>query len=499
MRVLIALIALLTIMIILPSQAQASNWQPLPHNCHDPTIHEYLWWENDVLYGSIQGSLGCRALQIDRDALPIDADVVSLHTEMYVTTVNADRNIYISYVDEDNLLGLHFYSNNAHVDVMLNGNPGSASRSSFPVDLNMNAWNTIGIRHDRLAGKMVVTINGQTTVITGINTGHVGQPALGLSVGANRYSSVRYRSILWQEEDVGNYMDVISFSQKDALWGGDLYNQATTWAAWPTMKHWGCAVTSAAMVLKYYDHNQLPDGSSLHPGALNEWLKQQPDGYLGQGLLNWRAITRLTKLNHDLNNSFPIISFLYHGSDLAWLYDQLSANVPVILEQPGHFIVATGWGPSEATIAINDPAHPYKLLSSYNNNFQSARLPKIVDGTTYSISLMTPKSLLVKQNEQIVLPHYQVGNNDLYEWENVSDIDEVIDSIFVDAPADLEQTLTLIVDSEAPLQEIRDVPTGRNSLASMLLAQNQTENTASSRLQILKHKLQAFGQEWHGG
>src|SRR5688572_30899130 len=39
----------------------------------------------------------------------------------------------------------------------------------------------------------------------------------------------------------------------------------------------------------------LPNNAELSPASLNDWLNAQPDGYLGEGAINWLAVSRLTQ------------------------------------------------------------------------------------------------------------------------------------------------------------------------------------------------------------
>jgi hypothetical protein len=126
-----------------------------------------------------------------------------------------------------------------------------------------------------------------------------------------------------------------------------------------TIQEYGCALTSVAMVLQYHGHNIMPD-------KLNDWLKQQPDGYISNGLVNWLAISRYTKL-HDSSSS-PTLEYTRLEPNNTNLTNELESGRPAILKEPGHFIVAKSILPT--TFGINDPGYPNrKELTSYNNSF----------------------------------------------------------------------------------------------------------------------------------
>lgn len=171
-----------------------------------------------------------------------------------------------------------------------------------------------------------------------------------------------YLNTIWSatvEPLVG--LDVPDIKQYSPPWNDDVYDQASVWSNNPTIERWGCALTSATMVLRYYGHSVSPDG-------LNDWLKTQPDGYVGQGLINWLAISRYTREN-DSDNS-PTLEYVRLGSAVGNLDDELNANRPGILQEPGHFVV--GKSKLAASYGINDPAFADRItLASYNNAFLS--------------------------------------------------------------------------------------------------------------------------------
>lgn len=170
-------------------------------------------------------------------------------------------------------------------------------------------------------------------------------------------------------------LSVQVLKQTDPQWTHLTYDLATIWS--PTnsiIDTWGCALTSAAMVLNYYNIHNLPGTPvlPLNPGNLDAWLGLQPDGYIPNGNVNWLALQRLTKQAKANNPTFPFDALEYNrinSSDTATLLADLSHNQPDILEEPGHFVVATGQ--SGSTYTINDPYYPKTLLSDYGNTFTS--------------------------------------------------------------------------------------------------------------------------------
>lgn len=169
-------------------------------------------------------------------------------------------------------------------------------------------------------------------------------------------------------------LNVPLVKQTSNPWQALEYDTAHTWASTTkTIHDWGCALTSAVMVLQYNGILKLPDNSPLNPGTLNAWLKSYPGGYVGNGLVNWIAIQKLTQLARLAFNNpgYTYDALVYkrvNSANTAQLTQDLTNNIPDILEEPGHFVVATG--KQNTTYTINDPYFPRNTLNDgYNNTF----------------------------------------------------------------------------------------------------------------------------------
>lgn len=126
-----------------------------------------------------------------------------------------------------------------------------------------------------------------------------------------------------------------------------------------TIHEFGCALTSASMVLQYHGHNIMPD-------ALNNWLKKEPDGFIRNGLINWLAVSRYTK-DHYSPTSRTLEYKRLDGTNEN-LDNELNNKRPAILKENGHFVVATG--KTTDSYLINDPGYSNRTdLSSYDNKF----------------------------------------------------------------------------------------------------------------------------------
>ncbi|RJQ38901.1 hypothetical protein C4559_00080 [Candidatus Microgenomates bacterium] len=187
-----------------------------------------------------------------------------------------------------------------------------------------------------------------------------------------------YPTEIWFDNVVVRTIDPLSLNvpvlkQTSDPWGTQTYDKANIWNPLnQTIGDWGCALTSATMVLNYHGINKLPNGTSLDPGTLNTWLKTQTDGYIGNGLINWLAISRLSKLAKSINNitNFDALEyFRVNGDHKDILTADLNSNEPDILEEPGHFIVAKGI--QGDSFLINDPYYGKLSLNDYSNTFLS--------------------------------------------------------------------------------------------------------------------------------
>lgn len=208
----------------------------------------------------------------------------------------------------------------------------------------------------------------------------IGLPNTGVSqlvVPANApnaiYAATNNGVYVYGLQNINTSLDVPLLKQTSNPWQAQEYDSAHLWSpANPTINRWGCAMTSATMVFQYHGIKKLPDGTLLDPGTLNTWLKNQPDGYIREGWVNWLALSRLSKLAKNINGlSFDALEYKrINGTNKIQLTDDINNSIPDILEQPGHFIV--GKGIQNNTFSINDPFYNRQTLNDgYSNTFLS--------------------------------------------------------------------------------------------------------------------------------
>jgi hypothetical protein len=132
-----------------------------------------------------------------------------------------------------------------------------------------------------------------------------------------------------------NSLNLPDIKQYSSPWGLMEYNSATNWySSDPTITRWGCALTSASMVLQYHGHDVFPD-------TLNSWLLNQPDGYIGNGYLNWLAVSRYSLQNQSPSSS-PLEFRLFNEPNDPHLKQDINNDQPVIVRVPGHFVTVKG-------------------------------------------------------------------------------------------------------------------------------------------------------------
>jgi|GEM_PF-2645189 len=136
------------------------------------------------------------------------------------------------------------------------------------------------------------------------------------------------------------------YSQKVAPWGGMAYDRASEWAGTErdNIGRWGCALTSVAMILKNYGVKDDSNGD-ITPDELNLWLSNQDDGYIGQGWLNWLAVTRYVRKQYEAGHADTKLEYSRASG--------LPSTLPSIVNEGGHFVVA--YASESASFSINDP------------------------------------------------------------------------------------------------------------------------------------------------
>lgn len=329
-------------------------------------------------------------------------------TTVYRTTINTTDGSLSSWQTTTPLSAGAYRSETIRVNkrlFVIGGGDGNNSLNSNSVryaDINsdgtLSAWKTSANFLPQSVSAGAVAYNNGYLYVTGGYNENNNQP--------NYLNTVYYAKL-----DTSNSLPVPLIKQTDPKWANLEYDSASLWSKEKTtIARWGCVITSAVMVFNYYGITKLPDGTPLTPATLNAWLKARPKGYIGDGLVNWGALTALSKLSKSQNPSFlyDMLEYQKKGANsFSQLTQDLGAGQPDILEEPGHFVVATGT--QDATFTINDPLYPRTLLSDYSNTFKSLRrfIPSNSDGSYIELFVNSAVDIIVKdKNGNVVGESY---------------------------------------------------------------------------------------------
>ncbi|NMC36637.1 hypothetical protein GYA49_06390 [Candidatus Beckwithbacteria bacterium] len=202
-------------------------------------------------------------------------------------------------------------------------------------------------------------------------------------------------------------LDVPFFSQIDDDWKDNEYDHYSSID--PThnsIGDWGCAMTSSAMILKYYGFDTDPFGTQTSPESLNEYLATQ-SGYNKYGALVWSAITKYAKQakeNGLTNPSTRLLEFSYPSYSYQNIKDYIDNSIPSIVkvvtndkdtqtqsDDNLHFVVARGYADNEnlgedGEVYIHDPldeeASDSATLSSNYNGKEYRQIGKFTQSDT---------------------------------------------------------------------------------------------------------------------
>lgn len=188
-------------------------------------------------------------------------------------------------------------------------------------------------------------------------------------VGYNQYiylpgghnGSTYYKSTYKLKLLASQILDVPDLKQYSDPWGDDEYDNASDWsgALDDTMSRWGCALTSATMILQYY-------GLEATPGEVNSWMTIREnegltENFTSEGGVVWAAFSEYFR---DHSDSQSGLEFSYRGIDHQQVKEELGNDIPVILRyrsndeliNSNHFVVATGIKDAENNVYyVNDP------------------------------------------------------------------------------------------------------------------------------------------------
>jgi hypothetical protein len=297
----------------------------------------------------------------------------------------ADRNATFWFRDTLNWTGIHFVSNSWFLSHVANGfviwqKSGYVSLTkdkTYHVQLHLEDGSVkLLLDGSEIFDVHVPTYDGEGGKVTLIaGTGAVSPTQAIFSNVAVALLGVVDELPDWIEK----LLPISLTKQNDPQWTQIEYDTATAWSSGGYgIGDWGCLIASINMILNYYGISQMPDGQEINPETLNAWLNSQPDGYVGGGLVNWSAITRLVRIINEVYSTTKLEYSRIGGDSLGVAVNEINQDRPVILQIPGHFLVGNGIvandNDSELDLIISDPLYEYELFSQHQKDLLSTRI-----------------------------------------------------------------------------------------------------------------------------
>jgi len=338
----------------------------------------------------------------------------------YTPILGTDRNIGFGYQDPQNWSEIHFTNREYNLVRVKDG--GIVMNIFRPYDLLNGQEYHFKIL--LLEGHIQVWLNAEQIVneVDPSFNHNYGKITLKATTGDSYPTKVGFTNVVVHAIAPvdGKRLNVPLFKQNDPLWKNVEYDQAHAWSDKPTIRRWGCALTSLAMMMKYYSLDKMPDGAATTPATLNEWLKSQHDGFFS-GAVNWIAFTRLVRILHELLGTTKLEYARINGPNMSAVKSEITADRPVVLQLPGHFLVADGVLPDNS-ILIKDPIYPFSKLSQHKEPVLSVRTftPSHTD-LSYILLVHQPNLLVkVKDTQGNILPTLQSFYDEVDDSEDSS-------------------------------------------------------------------------------
>lgn len=179
----------------------------------------------------------------------------------------------------------------------------------------------------------------------------------------------------------------------------------------------GCLLTSWTMLINHFGASTE---FSTDPQTLNQWLITH-NGYDSAGFVINDAVAMYAR-----NNGVELYFQGWIANDPSTLDAYLCNGMPVIVEEPGHFILATGKTVHNGTwtYAINDPAYNRSFLTDYANSYNNLAL--------YSTTPTDPRRLIISAHSPVeLLVIDPSGRRTGYDSATGTVLNEIPGSIYV--------------------------------------------------------------------
>lgn len=324
-----------------------------------------------------------------------------------------DRGFVFAWQNPQNFYTLKQFGNTFTIIKVIDGQEKPLQNPSAPAQLQAGATYHMLISVE-LGKKISVSLNGATILDVSdalplfTSTSQPITVALQAGTGANAKTVEFFDNVVVENVPTTPVASDVSllvapWKQSDPAWKDLEYDHGTAWSENPTIRRWGCALTSAAMILDFHGIQQLPDGTPLNPATLNEWLKGQADGYFSTGSINWIAVTRLTKLVSDKLQT-PKLEYKRESSLVDVALQHLQKKLPVVLEIPGHFLVGKGYTADKTDLLIQDPAYAFTHFSQHKVALSSVRTFTPSQTDLSYLLITAPKDVQVEVRDQAGQP-----------------------------------------------------------------------------------------------
>ena len=412
----------------------------------------WSYWQinNQVLYGTLNQSHKLSTLvpkdEYWQNMMEYSVDFV------FKVFDSSDKNFVLGMRDANNFYDFHFYDQQLIVEDIRNGL--SVHFATVPCVLLKNQAYQIHLLYSK--AKIELWINGQ--LIFGTDQSwpapiYGGKFGVKIATGGMAYSRAAFSQIRVSEINSNNVL----FKQTDPIWSDAIYDHAAQWSAQPTIARFGCALSAAAMLLRAYGFMRLENGEELNPLTLNQWLKTQNDGYLGDGLVNWLAISRLSYvLSEQAEALLPKLEFSYFAmanahDDHATLQSLLTNSQGQIASDGQHFFVIEQYVSESDDFKIKDPFYDQEFLSQKEQAIHSLRLftPSQTDLGYFLLVLPRELTYLLTDADAHVLETSRVLEEIAFEEERIGSAWQLI---YYPKPA--SETFTLRLSSAQFTQDL---------------------------------------------
>ena len=307
--------------------------------------------------------------------------------------IGTDKNIAWRYENPSDWVDIHFIGPNpifqrlvlidsSNIQPLLNGNTYHFRIEA--VGNNHKVW-----YYNHNSPNNVSYMEGEDQ----LNNYLTGRPALQASAGADMTSSVAFDNVVVTDLTPRIGLDVRHMSQIDPDWKDLEYDFSSNYnpLGLQEIEEWGCALTSSAMILDFYGYDLTPNGQSLNPNTLNQYLIDK-GGYTKNGSVVWSYISKFAKealaSPAYVGKALPSLEFEYPNFSIDTLRSDIEATHPAIIKivtndknTPGHnddnlHFVVSNWVEDE-TIYIKDPAELEDNESTMSGKYANLELRQL--------------------------------------------------------------------------------------------------------------------------